>query len=268
MSIKILLCIPVYNEFPVIYKLIKEIQFLKEKYTDIYIVIINDNSNDGSLELLKDIKDKKFEIISHKKRKGIGGCIHTGLLIAKEKMCSHFCLWPGNMRISGNSVSKIIDFSIKQNNLYKKNLYIHGSRFGEVSNTPLHRKSAIIIFSKMASIISKKKLTDISCGLRFFPIEMIDKKAIISLENSEYKGEQILTIEAIKKGFDICEIGISLVYSKERNYSHLKFYNIYQVIFPWIKFLIEKILNKPSNNINSPGRLEEQLLDRYTFNRQ
>ena len=68
--------IPVYNERNTILKLLDKI----DKLIDIKkeIIIVDDFSNDGTREILKNLNKSKYKICFHEKNKGKGGAIKTG----------------------------------------------------------------------------------------------------------------------------------------------------------------------------------------------
>lgn len=239
MKERIAICVPVYNEAQVLDLVIEEIWKVVREAPNIYIIIINDHSTDSTGVILEAIDYTGLNIINHSTRKGVGGCIYSGIKKAKELGVDNVCLWPGNYRIKSDSVLKIIDY-------YKKNkgIYLHGTRFQYHTNTPIGRKVVIFLLSKFASKISNQKITDISCGMRVFPLSMIDDETLDSLIESKYMGEQMLTIRALQTDVTIREFGVSLSYEKERNYSHVKAHHVFQVFFPWVRFLVANITNK------------------------
>mgnify|MGYP001277721489 CR=1 FL=1 len=74
---KITIIIPVYNEINTIEKIVYKI--LKQEYLNKQIIIVDDCSNDGTVEKLKNLEIfKKVEkIIYHSKNKGKGGAIRS-----------------------------------------------------------------------------------------------------------------------------------------------------------------------------------------------
>ena len=84
MKSKILLVIPTLNEFGNIQKIYKKIQSENKK---INILFIDDNSIDGSKEIIINLKkkNKKVNYIFRKKKLGIGSAHKVGINLAIKK---------------------------------------------------------------------------------------------------------------------------------------------------------------------------------------
>ena len=91
--------IPIFNEVTLIPKLIKDINFLIDKYE---IIIIDDGSNDGSKRLLKNINNIK--IIYNDKNYGKGYSIKKGLEIAKNE---NIILMDGDLEVRSKRYSSV-----------------------------------------------------------------------------------------------------------------------------------------------------------------
>ncbi len=84
MNNKILLVIPTLNEFGNIQKTYKKVQNANRK---INILFVDDNSIDGTKEIIIKIKKKnrKVNYIFRKKKLGIGSAHKVGIKFAKKK---------------------------------------------------------------------------------------------------------------------------------------------------------------------------------------
>lgn len=80
MNKKVSVIIPVYNTGGLAVKLVKEI--LMGSYDDLDIILVDDGSEDDSLEALKTIKNKKVRVF-HQKNKGVSAARNYGIEKAK-----------------------------------------------------------------------------------------------------------------------------------------------------------------------------------------
>lgn len=84
---KITIIIPAYNEAKNLPELARRVNNVMKKHLkDSWeIVVINDNSSDNSLEVLKNLskKNKHIRFVTHTKNRGQTGCFETGFKLAK-----------------------------------------------------------------------------------------------------------------------------------------------------------------------------------------
>ena len=92
MNNKILLVIPTLNEFGNIQKIYKKIQNTNKK---INILFIDDNSSDGSKEIIINLKkrNKKVNYVFREKKLGIGSAHKAGIKLAKKKTTDTYVQW-------------------------------------------------------------------------------------------------------------------------------------------------------------------------------
>lgn len=74
--------IPLYNKESYIYETISSV--LNQTYSDFELLVINDGSNDNSLEVIKGINDPRFRIISQR-NSGVAAARNNGIALAKSK---------------------------------------------------------------------------------------------------------------------------------------------------------------------------------------
>ncbi|MFW9881987.1 MAG: glycosyltransferase, partial [Candidatus Thorarchaeota archaeon] len=80
------LIVPFYNEeSKVVLSLNKLLEFIKQQQRGWEILIVNDGSNDRTLDLLKNFSSNFFEIISYPTNKGKGYAIKTAISSASGK---------------------------------------------------------------------------------------------------------------------------------------------------------------------------------------
>ncbi|MCL2099132.1 MAG: glycosyltransferase [Oscillospiraceae bacterium] len=78
------LVIPVYNEEKIIGGTIADIRVFMDKTfgEDYEVIIVDDGSADGTLEIAKKSSGANIKIITHEKNRGKGGAVRTGMLAA------------------------------------------------------------------------------------------------------------------------------------------------------------------------------------------
>lgn len=99
---KVSVIVPVYNGEKTIKKCISTIQKNNKKAFK-EIIVINDNSNDDTKQILKSLK--KIKIVNFKRNKGVGYARHYGAKIAKYNI---LCYVDSDLIISHNSIQKLV----------------------------------------------------------------------------------------------------------------------------------------------------------------
>ena len=236
---KLLCIIPVYNEENRLPNLLNDIiTFKKKDNLKIDFLIINNGSNDKSLEI---IKSSKLNYISLKKNKGIGYAFLLGLKLGSKNNYDILIHMAGNNKMSPFDIDQVLR-PIIFNNID----YVSGTRFGIKSNydnNPFFRKISIKLLSIFFSIIFKKKITDATCGFRAMKInklvknfKLFNKKKYYTYGYEYYSYGKIL----LSDNFKSCEANVKMNYPKKGKYSKIRpVIDWYPIIFGYLEALID-----------------------------
>lgn len=195
--------IPLYNEENHIIDVLDKIENLNLKVSNLEIIIIDDNSDDNSLEVVKYYaKDKAYIIIEkHKKNLGKGAAIQTALKIAKGDV---FLFQDADLELDPNDIPRMLD--VMQNLNVE---FVNGSRYMDGIYRPLSsywRYVANKIFTILTSIIINVKITDMACGYKLIHRNLLKK---IHLKEMRFGIEAELMIKALRmKRNNIVEIPV------------------------------------------------------------
>ncbi len=186
--------IPVYNEADFIGEVLETIFSLKFPLIieHIEIIVVDDASHDSSLKIVNDFAENKNKIIvmSHSINLGKGAAVKTGLEKASGDI---FIVQDSDLELSPHEIPKMINLLVKENLEM-----VNGSRF---LNDFLHddntflRNFANKLFSTIASIISRKKITDLTCGYKLFTRNFLNN---ITLKENRFGIESELLMKAVK----------------------------------------------------------------------
>lgn len=203
---KSLIFIPTYNEINNIDSLLDKIRKL---YPQIDILVIDDNSSDGTVEFLKNISDKKIKYKIREKKYGIGSAHKDGINYAYENnynilitMDADGTHEPENIRVFLTLIKKY-DI-INTNRFLKKN---------SLSDWPLSRK----IFTYTRFYLNKYLLNvnlDSSGAFRCYNLDNIKKNHFNLITGLSYSffWESLFIFK--EKNYKIFEIPINLPYRK------------------------------------------------------
>tara|TARA_B000000477_G_scaffold113142_1_gene108409 strand:- start:1016 stop:1705 length:690 start_codon:yes stop_codon:yes gene_type:complete len=192
--------IPCFNEKKTIEKVVDRINDLKN--LNLEIIIIDDNSNDGTKDLFKDkIKDKVSKIIFNNKNYGKGYCIKKGI---EESNGDAILIQDADLEYDPSDYPKLI--KPIENGIAD---VVYGSRFlGAEERRVLYfwhtvGNKLLTIFSNMFTNLN---LTDMEVGYKLFKSDIIKD---INLVENRFGFEPEVTAKISKKKIRIFEVGIS-----------------------------------------------------------
>ena len=154
--------IPIYNEKRVLSQLIEKLQILDKSFQ---IIIVDDGSDDGSIETLKKYA-KKFNIIQNKSNLGKGASIIRGIEYVRNR---NTILIDGDLEIEINCIPELI-------NVYEKNNFktLIGNRWNKESNKDfgLNRFGNYIINFSF-NLLFSSNIKDVLCCVRIIKTDLI-----------------------------------------------------------------------------------------------
>ena len=198
--------IPVFNEINFLDELFKQIKnFFNNDYTE--IIFVDDGSNDGSSNLLVELKKKKnykfsFKIIRLDTNSGKGKAIQIGInnsngeyVLLQDADLELDCKDAKEMfeMISSNKDIKCIFGSRYLSGKLKKNNYFFNNLVGKINS---------LIFN----IFFSQSLSDVHCGLKILHRSVIEK---IQLSINDFGIEIDLASQIVRNNFFIYEFGVS-----------------------------------------------------------
>lgn len=203
---KILIFIPTYNEITNIGDLLRK---LRKLYPEIDILVVDDNSIDGTVEYLKNISDIKIKYKIREKKYGIGSAHKYGINYAYNNNYEQLI----TMDADGTHEPENIDILI---NLINKFDIINTNRFlkkDSLIDWPISRK----IFTYTRFYLNKYLLgvnLDSSGAFRCYNLRNMKKDdfSLVSGDSYSFFWESLFIFQ--EKGYKIHEIPINLPYRK------------------------------------------------------
>ncbi|PIR57676.1 MAG: glycosyltransferase family 2 protein [Parcubacteria group bacterium CG10_big_fil_rev_8_21_14_0_10_38_31] len=157
--VKFSIIIPVYNEKIGVRKTIEDLKdFLKkEGFESFYeIIVIDDGSTDGTSEILDKIDEIK--LIKHKKNKGYGAAIKTGV---KNSTNDFICIKDADGTYPKEAIKDLLSF------LPEYDMSV-GARHGETIKSQYVRNFAKFFLITLVKILTGTRVPDLNSGLRVF----------------------------------------------------------------------------------------------------
>ena len=195
---KISIIIPCYNEVNTIEKIIDKI-LLQEKF-DKEIIVIDDNSTDGTRDLLKSIKGKYNKLIINSKNYGKGYSIKKGISIATGDV---ILIQDADLEYDPSDYEKLIRPIIQDNADV-----VFGSRFvgaGEKRVLFFWHSLGNKLLTLLSNMFTNLNLTDMESGYKVFRSDVIKN---INLNENRFGFEPEITAKISRENLRIYEVGI------------------------------------------------------------
>ena len=201
-----LVIIPTYNEKGNIDSIIKEIFSLQTPFN---ILIIDDNSPDGTASIVKELqgeyKDRLF-IIERKGKLGLGTAYITGFKWAIENKYDFIFEMDADFSHNPKDLVRLHNAATKEKaDLVIGSRYINGTN---VVNWPIGRVILSYFASKYVAFITGMNIKDSTAGFKCYRRKVLET---INLDRIKFKGYAFqieMKFTAWKHGFKIVEVPI------------------------------------------------------------
>jgi glycosyltransferase involved in cell wall biosynthesis len=197
MNMKLSIIIPVYNEAGTILEVVKRVQ---ETPYDKEIIVVDDCSTDGTVEILKRIEGDRMIVLFHKFNQGKGASIRT----AMTRTTGDFVIiQDADLEYNPSEYPRLLSPLLEG-----KADVVYGSRFLGGPHRVLFFWHALgnRIITILSNILTDLNLSDMETGYKAFRSEIIKK---IEIKSNRFGFEPEITAKIAKMGCRIYEIPIS-----------------------------------------------------------
>jgi len=194
---KLSVIIPVYNEAGTILEVVKRVQ---ETPYDKEIIVVDDCSTDGTVEILKSIEGDGLIVFFHKFNQGKGACIRT----AMTRVTGDFVIiQDADLEYNPSEYPRLLTPILEG-----KADVVYGSRFLGGPHRVLFFWHALgnRIITILSNILTDLNLSDMETGYKAFRSEILKK---IDIKSNRFGFEPEITAKIAKMGCRIYEIPIS-----------------------------------------------------------
>ncbi|PJA96543.1 MAG: dolichyl-phosphate beta-D-mannosyltransferase [Ignavibacteriales bacterium CG_4_9_14_3_um_filter_34_10] len=235
---KALVIIPTYNEIQNIKKLIYQII---EILPEINILIVDDNSPDGTGEYVRELSsvDSRVKLLSRPGKLGLGTAYVAGFKYMLEngyeiayQMDADFSHDPKELL----NMQKEID----NNDVVIGSRYIKGVN---VINWPMKRLLLSYFANKYTKIVTGIPVCDATGGFKCFRKEVLQTINLDKIKSNGYSFQIEMNFKAWKRGFKIKEIPI-IFYDRTEGNSKMSKKIVHEAIFMVWKLRLRSILGK------------------------
>jgi dolichol-phosphate mannosyltransferase len=205
-SEKILIIVPTYNEIENIEKLIRDINAVNSA---IDILIVDDNSPDGTGEHIKTLK-RQYEnlfLIEREGKLGLGTAYVAGFNFALQNGYSIIFEMDADFSHDPKEIPNFLE-AIKESDVVIGSRYIKGVN---VVNWPLSRLLLSYFANKYTRLVTGLPLCDSTGGYKCFRRKVLESINLENVRSGGYSFQIEMNFKAWKKGFQLKEIPIIFI---------------------------------------------------------
>jgi len=232
-----LVIIPTYNEKDNIRTVIERVNALPEK---IDILIIDDNSPDGTAAIVKELQatDNGLHLLEREGKLGLGTAYVTGFKWALEKGYQFIMEMDADLSHNPDDLPRLLKPCRNGYDLVIGSRYCCGVN---VVNWPMKRLILSYGANRYTRLITGLPVKDATAGFKCFHRKVLENIDLERIKSSGYSFQIEMNFRAWCKGYSLFEVPITFI---ERSEGHSKMSKsiIYEAVFMVWKLKIMSIL--------------------------
>lgn len=236
---KALIIIPTYNEADNIVNIINALQAIKYEGVEIEILVVDDNSTDGTANLVKGFNSPRVHLIERPGKMGLGTAYIRGFKFAIENNYDYVFEMDADFSHDPKSIPDFLD-KINNYDLVIGSRYIQGIA---VVNWPLSRLMISIGASYYTRLVTFLPVKDVTAGFMCYRVSSLKQINLDEVKSNGYSFQIEMKFRMWKKGFKLTEIPIVFI-DRRAGVSKMSRKIVYEASFMVWKLMFMSIFNK------------------------
>ncbi|MBN8585599.1 MAG: polyprenol monophosphomannose synthase [Ignavibacteria bacterium] len=234
-----LIIIPTYNEAENIVNIINELVAINYPDVIIEILVVDDNSTDGTAMLVKNLAHQRVHIIERPGKMGLGTAYIKGFGYAIENNYDYVFEMDADFSHDPEAIPGFLD-KLKEYDLVIGSRYIEGIA---VVNWPLSRLMISIGASYYTRMITFLPVKDVTAGFMAYRVGSLKQIDFNKVHSNGYSFQIEMKFRMWKKGFKITEIPIVFI-DRRAGVSKMSRKIVYEAMYMVWKLKLKSIFNK------------------------
>lgn len=197
---KVSIIIPVFNEKDTLEKLLAKVEQADFSGLEKEIIMVDDCSNDGTTEILKNLS-AKYKVLFHEKNQGKGAAIRTAV---KEATGDFIVIQDADLEYLPDDYNNLLPLLINN-----EADVVYGSRFKNKDNSKnfiFKNRVANKFLTFLTNILYGSEITDMETCYKAFKREFLQG---ITIKSNRFDFEPEITAKVMKKKARLKEVPIS-----------------------------------------------------------
>jgi dolichol-phosphate mannosyltransferase len=197
--VKLSVLIPAHNEEATIEEVLERVLAVDLGPTEIEVVVVDDGSTDGTVDLLRSYRDHpRVKVCEHPRNRGKGAAIRTGLSWVTGDMV---LIQDADLEYYPGDYPRLVQPIIRD-----EADVVYGSRFlGTVENMAFANLVANKVLAWTATLLFAKTVTDEATCYKLFKTEIL-RSFDLECERFEFCPE--VTAKTLRRGYRLLEVPI------------------------------------------------------------
>jgi dolichol-phosphate mannosyltransferase len=205
---KTLVIIPTYNEAENIIKIIPEVLKNSTPENEFNILVVDDNSPDGTAKLVEDLNNEKINILKREKKSGLGTAYVAGFHYAIKNNYDYVFEMDADFSHDPKYLKGFIDKINEGYDLVIGSRYINGI---SVLNWPIRRLILSYLASVYTRMVTGLKVMDTTAGFMCYRVTALKQINLDEVKSNGYSFQIEMKFKFFKKGFKITETPILFI---------------------------------------------------------
>ncbi|HMS33652.1 MAG TPA: polyprenol monophosphomannose synthase [Ignavibacteria bacterium] len=203
-----LVIIPTYNEAENIIKIIPEVLKNSTPDNEFNILVVDDNSPDGTAKLVEDLHNDKINILKREKKSGLGTAYVAGFHYAIRNNYDYVFEMDADFSHDPKYLKGFIEKINQGFDLVIGSRYINGI---SVLNWPIRRLILSYLASVYTRMVTGLKVMDTTAGFMCYRVTALKQINLDEVKSNGYSFQIEMKFKFFKKGFKITEIPILFI---------------------------------------------------------
>ena len=235
-----LVIIPTYNEAENILKIIPEVLKNSTPENEFSILVVDDNSPDGTAAMVEGMNNDKVNILKREKKSGLGTAYLAGFRYAIKNEYDFVFEMDADFSHDPKYLKGFIDKINEGYDLVIGSRYINGI---SVLNWPIRRLILSYLASMYTRIVTGLKVMDTTAGFMCYRVSALKQIDLDQVKSNGYSFQIEMKFKFYKKGFRITETPILFIDRREGE-SKMSRKVVYEAYFMVWKLKFKSIFGK------------------------
>ncbi len=232
--------IPTYNEADNIQKIIPEVLKNSSPENEFNVLVVDDNSPDGTAELAESLNNSNVKILKREKKSGLGTAYLAGFKYAIKNNYDYVFEMDADFSHDPKYLKVFIDKILEGYDLVIGSRYINGI---SVLNWPLRRLIMSYLASVYTRMVTGLKVMDTTAGFMCYRVTSLKQINLDEVRSNGYSFQIEMKFKFYKRGYKIFEVPILFIDRREGE-SKMSRKVVYEAYFMVWKLKIKSIFGK------------------------